>query len=162
MAFLCGAVKSGHLHKMRKGHSRQKSRYWVVLTDTFLHFFHAPQVLKLVLNGLPSIHTWHVQDSIPHKSICVDEYMATKDNSTHSVNFRLTYYRKDHVIVCSSPQEAEDWVSAIVDVKRKRAKVIGRIGDRQKTPLEQRIHNYMMGLKLSYKVCYGVRPVIPH
>ena len=75
--------------------------------------------------------------------------MATKETGS---NFRLTYYRKEHTITCASSQEADDWVTAITEVKRQRAKVIGRTKDRKKSPLEQRIQNYMLGLKLSFKV----------
>ena len=52
ISFLCGAVKSGHLSRGKRSH-KQKGRVWVVLTDTFLHFFMAPQVR--LLRGLPPL-----------------------------------------------------------------------------------------------------------
>jgi hypothetical protein len=113
-------------------------RYWVVLTSGFLHFFHS------------------AQDSAPQKSISLDEILVNvaNDDSDTSLGycFTITYYRKDHTLYSQTRDEVVAWANAIKSTKEKYAKMATtKVGEKLR-PIEIRIRNHIMGLKLAYDV----------
>ena len=141
LSFPTPPEKSGHVMRKqtftRIGLIVDTKRFWVVLTSGFLHFFHSAQETK------------------PQKSISLDEIlinMSGESDSNLGYCFSITYYRKDHLIFSQTAEEVSSWISSIRNVKEKYAKSTKSKVNETLRPIEVRIRNHTMGLKLAFDV----------
>eukprot|EP01094_Clydonella_sp_ATCC50884_P003096 TRINITY_DN12389_c0_g1_i2.p1 TRINITY_DN12389_c0_g1~~TRINITY_DN12389_c0_g1_i2.p1 ORF type:complete len:1292 (+),score=422.53 TRINITY_DN12389_c0_g1_i2:31-3906(+) len=134
--FLRPPEKSGHVTKKK---DKTKKRYWLVLTDKFLHFFD------------------NAQDTRPRKSIPLDDItIAVAEIGTDAeCYFPLGYNRRTHLFYCTDAQMVEDWTRALCTGKLRQARHRAPEINKKLSALEQRIQNHRMGRKLEYQFTFA-------
>ena len=75
-----------------------------------------------------------------------------ESDSTIGFCFCITYYRKDHLLFTQNEEEVNSWIESIKNIKEKYARMAKREVSQTLRPIEVRIRNHTMGLKVSYNV----------